>query len=78
MTDGRIITDADLFDYLEGRSSAERRACLSARLRSDSGLRAKLARIRERAQQLRALRQLIPAGTIPQDWLDLLASAGRR
>lgn len=78
MKDKRVISDAELFDYVEGRSPAGRRECVAARLREDSGLRAQCARLRDHAQQLRNLRELIPTVAIPEEWLEILAGKGRR
>ncbi|MCW5770851.1 MAG: hypothetical protein KIT16_04385 [Rhodospirillaceae bacterium] len=74
MNQKRAITDAELFDFAEGRGA---RAELEARLKEDSALRTRFRRLMERAQQLQALRKLLPAEPLPQDWLDLLSGKGK-
>ena len=72
MTDRRIITDADLQDYIEGRLDAAARARVEARLAADPRLAEEVARLRRQAVKLQEIGKKALEEPIPKDMLDLI------
>jgi len=72
MTDRRIITDADLQDYIEGRLDAAARAKVEARLAADQHLAEEVARLRRQALKLQEIGKKALEEPIPKDMLDLI------
>lgn len=72
MKDRRIITDADLQDYIEGRLDAAARAKVEARLAADSRLAREVERLRRQAVKLQEIGKKVLDEPIPKDMLDLI------
>ena len=72
MTDRRIITDADLQDYIEGRLDAASRARVEARLAADPRLAEEVTRLRRQAVKLQEIGKKALEEPIPKDMLDLI------
>ena len=72
MTGRRIITDADLQDYIEGRLDAVARVKVEARLAADPRLAEEVARLRRQAVKLREMGKKSLEEPIPKDMLDLI------
>lgn len=67
-----MITEADLFDYVEGRLSPDDRGEVARRLAEEPALAERCDRVRRQTLGVRALRAVLPVESVPQEWLDLL------
>ncbi|MGH7004402.1 MAG: anti-sigma factor family protein [Alphaproteobacteria bacterium] len=72
MKDRRVITDADLQDYIEGRLDAAARAKVEARLAADPRLAAEVERLRRQAIKLQEVGKTVLEEPIPKDMLELI------
>ena len=77
MKDRRVITDADLQDYIEGRLDAAARAKVEARLANDPRLSAEVERLRRQAIKLQEMGKNVLDEPIPDDMLQLIEKFGR-
>ena len=68
------ITDADLFDFVEGRLSPDDRATVAKRLTKEPALAERCGRVRAQALNVRLLRAVLPVEAVPDDWLRLLSA----
>lgn len=78
MNQKRLITDADLLDFFEGRMAAPRRAAVALALAENPWLARRGAELRERVSGLRLLRPTLMGDCLPDDWLMLAAQIAAR
>ena len=78
MKDRRLVTDADLQDYIEGRLDAAARAKVETRLAADPRLAEEVERLRRQAVKLQEFGKKALEEPIPRDMLDLIEKFGKR
>jgi anti-sigma factor RsiW len=68
----RVITDADLQDYIEGRLDPALRARVEARLAEDPKLAAEVQRLRRQAQTLQEFGKAVLDEPVPREMLEII------